>query len=195
MSDEGGSDTDSTRSRLTVLLASARGGDKEAAGAAYALLYDELRRLARAKLRAHRSMTLLDTTSLVHESYLRLVGADALPIEDRHHFFAYASRVMRSVIVDFARARGAVRRGGEAEHLALDTVLLDQIPAPENDVLRVHEALEVLERADERLARIVEMRYFGGLSEVEIAQTLGLSERTVRRDWEKARLLLRAAMD
>jgi len=195
MSDEGGSDTDSTRSRLTVLLASARGGDKEAAGAAYALLYDELRRLARAKLRAHRSMTLLDTTSLVHESYLRLVGADALPIEDRHHFFAYASRVMRSVIVDFARARGAERRGGEAEHLALDTVLLDQIPAPENDVLRVHEALEVLERADERLARIVEMRYFGGLSEVEIAQTLGLSERTVRRDWEKARLLLRAAMD
>jgi len=194
MSDEVSTDTDATRSRLTLLLAAARGGDKEAAGAVYTLLYDELRRLARAKLRAHQSMTLLDTTSLLHESYLRLVGADALPVEDRHHFFAYAARVMRSVIVDFARARAAERRGGEAEHLALDTVLAEQIAAPENDVLRIHDALEALEGADARLARVVEMRYFGGMSEAEIAQTLGMSERTVRRDWEKARLLLRAAM-
>lgn len=195
MSDEGSTDTDSTRSGLPLLLAAARGGDKQAAGAVYTLLYDELRRLARAKLRAHQSMTLLDTTSLVHESYLRLVGAEAVPVEDRHHFFAYAARVMRSVIVDFARARAAERRGGEAEHLALDTVLAEQIAAPENDVLRVHDALEALEGADARLARVVEMRYFGGMSEAEIAQTLGLSERTVRRDWEKARLLLRAAME
>ncbi len=184
-----------TRPQLTVLLASARAGDKDAASAAYGLLYDELRRLARAKLRPHRSMTLLDTTSLVHESYLRLVGADALPVGDRHHFFAYAARVMRSVIVDFARARAAERRGGEAEHLVLDTMLSGQVAAPENDVLRVHEALAVLERADERLARIVEMRYFGGLSEAEIAEVLGLSDRTVRRDWEKARLLLKAALE
>ena len=181
--------------QLTVLLASARAGDKQAAGAAYSLLYGELRRLARAKLRQHQSMTLLDTTSLVHESYLRLVGAEALPVEDRHHFFAYAARVMRSVIVDFARARATERRGGEAEHLALDTMLSGEVAAPENDVLRVHEALGVLERADERLARIVEMRYFGGLSEAEIAEVLGLSERTVRRDWEKARLLLKAALE
>lgn len=184
-----------THPQLTVLLASARAGDKDAAGAAYSLLYDELRRLARAKLRPHQAMTLLDTTSLVHESYLRLIGADALPVEDRHHFFAYAARVMRSVIVDFARARAAERRGGEAEHLVLDTLLSAQVAAPENDVLRVHEALAVLERADERLARIVEMRYFGGLSETEIAEVLGVSDRTVRRDWEKARLLLRAAME
>ena len=177
-----------------MLLASARAGDKEAAGAAYGLLYDELRRLARAKLRLHQSMTLLDTTSLVHESYLRLVGAEAVPVEDRHHFFAYAARVMRSVIVDFARARAAERRGGEAEHLVLDTLLSGQVAAPENDVLRVHEALEVLERADARLARIVEMRYFGGLSEAEIAEVLNVSDRTVRRDWEKARLLLKAAL-
>jgi len=184
-----------TRPQLTVLLASARAGDKDAAGAAYSLLYDELRRLARAKLRPHQSMTLLDTTSLVHESYLRLAGADALPVEDRHHFFAYAARVMRSVIVDFARARAAERRGGEAEHLVLDTMLSGQVAAPENDVLRVHEALDVLERADERLTRIVEMRYFGGLSEGEIAEVLGVSDRTVRRDWEKARLLLKAALE
>lgn len=188
-------DTDPTRSQLTVLLASARAGDKDAAGAAYGVLYDELRRLARAKLRPHQGMTLLDTTSLVHESFLRLVGTEAIQVEDRHHFFAYASRVMRSVIVDFARARAAERRGGDAEHVALDTMLSEQVAAPENDVLRVHDALDVLERADERLARIVEMRYFGGLSETEIAEVLGVSDRTVRRDWEKARLLLRAALE
>lgn len=180
---------------LTLLLAAARQGDPEAAGKAFSLLYDDLRRLARSRLRQHQTMTLLDTTSLVHESYLKLVGADALPVADRHHFFTYAARVMRSVIVDFARARQAERRGGDAEHVVLDTLLSDKVAAePETDVLRVHEALEVLAQADARLAQIVEMRYFGGLSEVEIAEALGVSERTVRRDWEKARLLLMAAL-
>ncbi len=180
--------------QLTQLLASARLGDQDAAGAAFSLLYEELRRLARAKLRQHQAMTLLDTTSLLHESYLKLVGASSLPVADRHHFFTYAARVMRSVIVDFARARRAERRGGEADHVVLDTILSDKIGAPENDVLRVHEALEVLSQADARLAQVVEMRYFGGLSETEIAEALGLTERTVRRDWEKARLLLFAAL-
>ena len=140
-------------------------------------------------------MALLDTTSLVHESYLRLVGNGALPVENRHHFFAYASRVMRSVIVDFARACLAERRGGAAEHVVLDTVGVGNLAAPETDVLRVHEALEVLAQADERIAQVVEMRYFGGLTELEIAAAIGLSERTVRRSWEKARLLLRAALE
>ena len=179
---------------LTVLLAAARAGDQAAAGEAFALLYQDLRRLARSRLRQHQTMTLLDTTSLVHEAYLKLVGADALAVEDRHHFFAYSARVMRAVIVDFARARLAERRGGQAEHVVLDTVLLGQIAAPENDALRVHEALQVLEQADTRLAQVVEMRYFGGLSETEIAEVLGVSERTVRRDWDKARLLMMAAM-
>ena len=182
------------RSQITQLLASAREGDQNAAGAVFTLLYDELHRLARAKLRQHQSMTLLDTTSLLHESYLKLVGAEALPVADRHHFFAYAARVMRSVIVDFARARAAERRGGEAVHVVLDTVMSEKIAAPENDVLCVHRALEVLEQADARLAQIVEMRYFGGLSDLEIAQTMGISERTVRRGWEKARLLLLAVL-
>lgn len=180
---------------VTTLLSAARGGDTKAAGEVFALLYDDLRRMARSRLRQHQTMTLLDTTSLVHESFLKLVGNVALPVTDRHHFFAYAAKVMRSVIVDFARARLAERRGGAADHVVLDTVLSEQLSAPENDSLRVHAALSVLEQADPRLAQVVEMRYFGGLSEVEIAEVLGVSERTVRRDWEKARLLLLAAMD
>ena len=181
-------------SDLTLLLDAARQGDQKAAGEAFGLLYDDLRRLARARLRPHQTMTLLGTTSLVHEAYLKVVGGDALPVENRHHFFAYASRVMRSVIVDYTRARAAERRGGEAEHVVLDTLLSGQIAAPENDALRVHEALDTLEQADPRLAQVAEMRFFGGLTEPEIAEALGLSERTVRRDWEKARLLLLAAM-
>jgi RNA polymerase sigma factor (TIGR02999 family) len=180
---------------LTLLLAAARQGDPEAAGKAFSLLYDDLRRLARSRLRQHQTMTLLDTTSLVHESYLKLVGQQALPIEDRQHFFAYAARVMRSVIVDFARARLAERRGGGAEHVVLDTALGDGMVAPETDVLRVHEALEVLAQVEPRLASMVEMRYFAGMTEAEVAEAMGLSERTVRRDWEKARLLLSAALE
>lgn len=179
---------------LTRLLAAAREGDQSAAGQAFGLLYDELRRLARARLRQHQTLTLLDTTSLVHESFIKLVGVQSVAVDDRNHFFAYASRVMRSVIVDYARARSAERRGGDAEHVVLDTHLSDQIAAPENDALRVHEALEVLEKAEPRLAQVAEMRFFGGLSEPEIAEVLGLSERTVRRDWEKARLLLEGAL-
>jgi RNA polymerase sigma factor (TIGR02999 family) len=118
-----------------------------------------------------------------------------LPVEDRNNFFAYAARVMRSVIVDFARARLAERRGGAADHIVLDTTISEHVTAPESDALRVHEALETLEQADPRLAQVVEMRYFGGLTEIEIAETMGVSERTVRRDWEKARLLLLAAME
>lgn len=183
-------------SELTELLAAARQGDQQAAGQAFSLLYDDLRRLARSKLRQHQPMTLLDTTSLVHESYLRFVGTDGLPVTDRHHFFAYAARVMRSVIVDLARARLAERRGGNAEHVELDTDIAANTPgaAPEDEVVRVHEALETLAQADEQLARVVEMRYFGGMTEVEIAAALGSSERTVRRQWEKARLLLSVAL-
>lgn len=179
---------------LTQLIAAARGGDSAAASAVFAQLYAQLRSIARARLRAHQAMTLLDTTALLHEAYLKLVGVDAIPVEDRRHFFTYASRVMRSVIVDHARARSAERRGGDAERVALDTALAERLPAPQDDVLRVHEALDVLAQAEPRLAQVVEMRYFGGLSEPEIADALGVSERTVRRDWEKARLLLLAAM-
>jgi RNA polymerase sigma factor (TIGR02999 family) len=175
---------------ITELLAAARSGDAAAANSAFTLLYNDLRRLARAKLRQHQPMTLLDTTALVHESYLKLVGQQSLPASDRHHFFAYAARVMRSVIVDMARTRLAERRGGDAAHVTLSTDVADSTPAPESEVLRVHEALEELAQADAALAQVVEMRYFGGMTEPEIAEALGSSERTVRRQWQKARLLL-----
>lgn len=180
---------------ITRLLDAARRGDKDAAGQAFALLYEDLRRLARSRLRQHRSLTLLDTTSVVHEAYLKVVGNATFAVADRHHFFAYAARVMRSVIVDYARASASERRGGDAEHVVLDTLIASEIEAPANDALRVHEALATLEKADPRLAQVAEMRYFGGLTEPQIAEALGTSERTVRRDWEKARLLLLAAME
>jgi RNA polymerase sigma factor (TIGR02999 family) len=134
--------------------------------------------------------TVLDTSALVHESYLRFIKSGELRAEDRRAYFAYASQVMRSVIVDSARERLAERRGGGAQHLTLNTGVADQLPADEDTIVRVHDALEVLESAEPRLAKVVEMRYFGGYSEQEIAEALEITDRTVRRDWEKARLLL-----
>lgn len=175
---------------LTDLIHRAQGGDSAAFQELFQLTYGELRELARARLRAGPRNTLLDTTALVHESYLRFVRAGSLKAEDRSHFLQYAGRVMRSVIVDFVRERMAQRRGGDVPRVTLDTDVADNVPRGEDEILRVHEALEELAVHDERMVRVVEMRYFGGLSEVEIAESLGVTPRTVRRDWEKARLLL-----
>lgn len=182
-------------SEITALLAAASAGDARAAANVFTALYDELKVLAQAKLRRHQSMTLLDTTSLVHESFIKLVGSHAMGIQNRRHFFAYAARVMRSVIVDFARARLSERRGGDLQIVTLDTGASDQLAGPGTDVLRVHEALEVLAVAEPRMAQVVELRYFAGLTEVEAAEILMVTERTVRRDWTKAKLLLAAALD
>ncbi|HEX6708680.1 MAG TPA: ECF-type sigma factor [Albitalea sp.] len=181
--------------RLTELLSRTKAGDRAARDALFALAYRELRRLAHARLAGGGRNTVLDTTSLVHESYLRLVQADELTIEDRRAFFGYASRVMRSVIVDSARARVAERRGGNAPKLSLSTDLGDGLAQDEDNIVQVHEALEELEKADPRAARMVEMRYFGGYSDKEIAETLDVTERTVQRDWEKARMLLRVMLN
>lgn len=176
---------------ITQLLAAARDGRPGAADRVVALLYRELRALARSRLRRSGELTLLDTTALVHEGWLRLHGRDDLAFADRQHFFAYAARAMHSVVVDLVRARQAERRGGGAEHLALDTAVAESAAAPADaEVLRVHEALAELATVDARLAEVVELRYFGGLSEAEIAAALGVTERTVQRDWQKARLLL-----
>jgi len=178
---------------MTTLMAAARRGESEALGTLFAELYPELRRLAHARLKHHRAPTLLDTTSLVHESYLRFLRAGQVQVSDRAHFLAYAARVMRSVVVDFARESAAQRRGGQDVHIALDTDAA-RVPAGEVEILRVHEALEELATISERLVRVVEMRYFAGMSEAEIGEALGLTERTVRRDWEKARMMLAAAL-
>ena len=151
--------------------------------------YRQLRVLARARLRSGGRETLLDTTALVHEAYLRIAGVEMSSLEQRS-FFTYASRTMRSVIVDFVRKRQAECRGGDALIVTLTGALAEQQPAAADDIMRVHEALEALAGVDARLAQVVEMRYFAGLSEPEIAHALDISERTVRRDWEKARLLL-----
>jgi RNA polymerase sigma factor (TIGR02999 family) len=180
--------------RLTVLLSRTQEGDRGARDALFALSYQDLRRLAHARLHGGGRNTVLDTTALVHESYLRLVQTGELTLEDRRAFFAYASHVMRSVIVDSARARLAERRGGQAQKLTLSTDLGQGLAQDEEGIVQVHEALQELEQADARAARMVEMRYFGGYSDREIAETLGITERTVQRDWEKARMLLRVMM-
>lgn len=179
---------------LTTLLAAAKNGDEQAAAAAFSLVYAELRRLARAKLREHRTMTLLDTTSLVHESFLRFVESGQVAFEDRDHFFAYAAAVMRSVIVDYARRRLSARRGGGQPPLAMSTTIADSAKASDEDLVRINDALAELSRVNPRLVTVVEMRYFAGFTEAQIAVSLGVSERTVKRDWQKARLLLRAAL-
>jgi RNA polymerase sigma factor (TIGR02999 family) len=136
----------------------------------------------------------LDTTGLVHESYLRFVRVGELRVEDRRAFFAYASHVMRSVIVNSVRERHAQKRGGDRPPLTLSTGLTSDAADDEDTVLEVNEALKDLEKADPRLAQVVQMRYFGGYSEKEIAETLDITERTVQRDWEKARLILAEAL-
>jgi RNA polymerase sigma factor (TIGR02999 family) len=180
--------------QMTQLLARMHAGDEGARDALFAATYGELRRLARSRLKDGGRNTVLDTTSLVHECYLRFVKVGELRVEDRRAFFGYASRAMRSVIVDSARERLAESRGGGQKALTLNTELVENLSHGEQAILNVHEALQVLEQADERLARVVEMRYFGGYNEQEIAAALGLTERTVQRDWEKARGILGAAL-
>jgi len=179
---------------LTMLLERMRTGDSGARDALFAAAYPELHRLAQARLRQRGRGAVLDTTSLVHESYLRYVDARELRAEDRRAFFAFASQIMRSVIIDTARDRQAAKRGGCSEPLTLSTELGAGISGDRETVLQVHEALEDLEKAAPRLAQVAQMRYFGGYSEQEIAETLGITVRTVQRDWEKARVILAAAL-
>lgn len=180
--------------QLTELLGRIQAGDTQARDALFAAAYSDLQRLAHARLRDGGRNTVLDTTCLVHESYLRFVRAGELRAEDRRAFFAYASQVMRSVIVNSVRERIAQKRGGDRAPLTLSTNLVADVTDDEETVLAVHEALEALEKTDPRLAQVAQMRYFGGYSEQEIAETLDVTERTVQRDWEKARLILAAAL-
>jgi RNA polymerase sigma factor (TIGR02999 family) len=179
---------------LTQLLRSAADGDRAAGERVLTALYADLHRLAHRQMRQAGSLTLLDTTALVHEAWLRLAGIEGQVYPDRRHFLAYAARAMRSVVIDLIRARQAERRGGGQALLTLNTVIAEQTPQQDDDILRVHEALDELAGLEPRLAQVVEMRYFGGLSERDIAEALGVTERTVQRDWQKARLWLAASL-
>ena len=174
---------------LTLLLQQAHAGDAAAADAAYALLYPELLKIARARLRVHRAPTLLDTQALVHESFLRFVGGAPFTPSSRKHFYAYAAQAMRHIVIDFVRRAQAERRGGALQQVTFDTGVLDALAAPQ-PVLDVDRALSALQALDPALAALVEMRFYGGYTDVEIGDALGISERTVRRQWDKARAFL-----
>lgn len=175
---------------LTDLISRAHRGDDAAIDSLFEAVYPELRRMARARLRRHQRNTLLDTTGLVHESYMRFLQAGALRFEDRVHFMGYAGKIMRSVIVDTVRERLAKRRGGAQRHVTLDTQRGEANVDASAEILSVHDALDSLGQHDARLVQVVELRYFAGMTDLQVAESLGIAERTVRRDWEKARLLL-----
>jgi len=156
--------------------------------------YSALRRIAHSRLRRSESITLLDTTSLVHECYMRIQRAGQTSLHEESQFLAYAASVMRSVIVDFVRRRRTERRGAGEAHVSLDATEADEVQAAETEILDVSDALDLLAGVEPRLAHVVEMRYFGGFTDADIAKSLGLTDRTVRRDWEKAKLLLRAVL-
>jgi len=182
-------------SQVTTLLSALAEGRSEVFGELYALLYPELRRLAHSRVRRSGDLTLLDTTSLVHEAYLRFENTGAVTFRDRAQFMSYAARVMRSIVVDSVRHRSAERHGGGAVHVELDEAhSLAAADPRDNEVLRVHDSLEQLATIDPRLVQVVEMRYFAGMTLSEIAAVLNLAERTIARDWEKARLFLHACL-
>jgi RNA polymerase sigma factor (TIGR02999 family) len=171
---------------LTLLLNRMRAGDEAAREQAMELIYGQLRRMAANQLRRERAGHTLQTTALVHEAYLKLAGGSGLEVKDRAHFYAVASQQMRRILVDYGRARNAQRRGGGAGRVDLDKIQLGS--EPQNlDLIALDEALTELEKLDARAARVVELRYFGGYSDKEVVEALGVSLATVRRDWDFAR--------
>jgi RNA polymerase sigma-70 factor, ECF subfamily len=173
---------------VTLLLDRIRAGETAAQTQLYEVVYDELRKLARRHMRGERGDHTLQPTALVNEAFLRLFG-DVASATDRNHFFALASQTMRRVLVDHGRARSADKRGGGAEPISLDE---KNIAGEHNitDILNLDEALSRLEKLDARSCRVVEMRFFAGLTELEIAEALGVSEGTVKRDWRFAKAWL-----
>lgn len=174
---------------VTRILHDWSGGDANAPARLMPFVYDELRRLARSFLARERGAHTLQPTALVHEAYLRLVDQRSVKWQNRAHFYGLAASMMRRVLIDHARAHATEKRGGAALHLSLDDV---QVPLEQRaaGLLALDEALERLAQMDERKCRIVEMRFFGGMSDEEIAEVLGVTTRTVLRDWKKARLWL-----
>ena len=174
---------------LTRMLHDAGAGDGVARDALFKEVYGELRSLARAKLSRESTLTMLNPTSLVHESWFRLMGNLETDAKNRRVFFSYASKVMRSVMIDYVRERDAEKRGGGEHPVTLITEIAGE-PAQETQFVAIHQAMEKLKAVDRRCHDVVELRYFGGLSMQECAEELGVSVITIHRDWEKARLFL-----
>ena len=173
---------------ITALLRRHHRGDLEAFDRLVAIVYDRLRSIARRQLGRRRGAT-LDTIGLVHEAYMRLVGETGVAWQDRGHFFAIAARAMRRVVVDYARRRTARKRGGGQQPLSIDLTRIG-VDEQTEEVLAVDQALDELATFNQRLARVVECRFFAGLSEEETAAALGISLRTVERDWTRSRAWL-----
>jgi RNA polymerase sigma factor (TIGR02999 family) len=182
---------------ITELLHCVAEGDREAFDEIFGALYPELRRIAHARLHEHGRYSHLGTTSLVHESFLRLVQSARLQLASRHHFFALASRAMRLIVIDELRSAHAARRGAGQAPVTLGDDESGVLVAPLDDSRAedLHEALRELERLDPEVAEVADMRWFGGFAEAEIAQLQGVTERTVRRRWDKARAFLVSALD
>ncbi len=176
------------RAQITDLLLQLRGGDRDASDRLYSAVYQELRRMAHRQLQGERPGHTLETAGLVHETYVKLVDLDRIEWQDRAHFFRAAAGAMRRILVDYARKHRAARRGGGISPAFLD----DRAPATERSdtLVALDEALERLARLSERMSRVVECRFFGGLTEDETAEALGVTARTVQRDWAKARAWL-----
>ncbi len=172
---------------ITELLCELQAGDRQALEKLFPLVYQELRRRAHWQLSGDNPT--LSTTDLVHETYLKLLESSAAVGVNRRHFFNVAARAMRQIVVDSARRRTAAKRGGGQKPITLDEARLG-IAEQAADLLALDRALEDLEALDERLARVVELRFFAGLSVEEVAEVLGVTDRTVKRDWRKARTFL-----
>lgn len=177
--------------KITDLIHRAQRGEADAAEVLTSETYEELKKIARARLSRGPRDVLLDTSALVSEWFVRFAQVQGATLEDRVHYFRYAAAVMRSVIVDFARRSHADRRGAGAVHVTLPESLHAQ---GDVEILEIHHALNALARFDDRMAQVVELKYFAGLTELEIAKALSLSERTVRRLWAKARIWLADAL-
>lgn len=175
---------------VTLLLARAREGDAEAANALAPLVYDELKKLASSHMRREHRAHSIAATQLVSDAFMRLIGQAKIDWESRSHFYAIASRAMRQILVDHARARSRQKRGDGATHLSFDEVVTISV-GRDQDILAVEEALKALEALDPRQAEIVTMRFFGGMSMQAVADALGVSKRTADREWALIKAWLR----
>jgi RNA polymerase sigma factor (TIGR02999 family) len=174
---------------ITKLLASAERGDRAAADAVFTALYDELHRMAKRELARRGGGVTLSATTLLHDAYLSISQREGIGFPDRNRYMGYASRVMRGLIIDYARNRQAQKRGGLFEITSISTDVADPM-SDAAELSRISDALDELATVDQRLVRVVDLKFFCGFTFVEIAEMMGVTERTIQRDWEKARIFL-----